>query len=233
MRQRYGALILAYGAGIPVSLLAITHCHAWWLIHDMMDVCPCIIIAGERDLSIPGNNLAGIHSARSFVNWYNAHPSHANVCIHHTHTITVLLSWHGTDNRQNLIYRVNQPLWLVKATLPLILHAFYAHLLMYYVAPIWHNTQSMYDDLILGHMLHHHIIVVLSVTANGCVCLAVLHGSMMAYICTFLLCYVSQLLLGCHVISKQLLGGSNIKKVSVVGRRGPVQVLSCCHIYDL
>ncbi len=46
LRQHYAGVVLAYGA------------------------------AGERMLNIPGSHLAGIHPARHFVNWYNAHPEH-------------------------------------------------------------------------------------------------------------------------------------------------------------
>jgi adrenodoxin-NADP+ reductase len=47
LRQHYSAVVLAYGA------------------------------AGERMLDLPGSELEGIHPARHFVNWYNAHPEHS------------------------------------------------------------------------------------------------------------------------------------------------------------
>ncbi len=47
MKQHYNALVFAYGA------------------------------ESEQELGIPGSNLVGVSSARSFVNWYNAHPYHA------------------------------------------------------------------------------------------------------------------------------------------------------------
>ncbi|KAF1336595.1 Nadph:adrenodoxin oxidoreductase, partial [Globisporangium splendens] len=44
LKQHYHAVVLAYGA------------------------------AGDRELGIPGEHLAGVLSARAFVNWYNGHP---------------------------------------------------------------------------------------------------------------------------------------------------------------
>jgi len=46
LRNHYSAIVLAYGA------------------------------ASERLLDLPGSDLDGIHPARHFVNWYNAHPEH-------------------------------------------------------------------------------------------------------------------------------------------------------------
>ncbi|TMW57352.1 hypothetical protein Poli38472_003277 [Pythium oligandrum] len=45
LKQHYHAVLLAYGA------------------------------SGDRALGIPGEELAGVYGARSFVNWYNGHPS--------------------------------------------------------------------------------------------------------------------------------------------------------------
>jgi adrenodoxin-NADP+ reductase len=68
MRKFYNAVVLAYGAGKHRSsphTLANSLCTA----------------GGERDLDIPGNRLREVHSARTFVNWYNGHPEFAQVPI--------------------------------------------------------------------------------------------------------------------------------------------------------
>lgn len=51
LKQKYDGVVLAYGA------------------------------SSDHDLRIPGENLKGVLSARSFVNWYNGHPEYKN--LHH------------------------------------------------------------------------------------------------------------------------------------------------------
>ncbi len=72
LRQHYAGVVLAYGA------------------------------AGERMLSIPGSHLAGIHPARHFVNWYNAHPEHTekqhDFQLDRVHTAVIVGSAHIQHN---------------------------------------------------------------------------------------------------------------------------------------
>ncbi|CEG43054.1 nadph:adrenodoxin oxidoreductase [Plasmopara halstedii] len=65
LQQHYHAIVLAYGA------------------------------AGDRQLNIPGENLNGVMSARSFVNWYNGHPSFCNLKLDLTQIETAVVIGHG------------------------------------------------------------------------------------------------------------------------------------------
>jgi NADPH-dependent glutamate synthase beta subunit-like oxidoreductase len=45
----------------------------------------------DRSLKIPGEDLAGVHSAREFVWWYNGHPDAANLQVDLKSTDTVVI----------------------------------------------------------------------------------------------------------------------------------------------
>ncbi len=61
LRDAYDAVILAYGA------------------------------AGDRRLGIPGQDLAGCHSATGFVGWYNGHPDHRDRAFDLSHETAVVV----------------------------------------------------------------------------------------------------------------------------------------------
>lgn len=65
LQQHYHAVVLAYGA------------------------------AGDRKLHIPGESLDGVMAARSFVNWYNGHPSFRDLKLDLTQTETAVVVGHG------------------------------------------------------------------------------------------------------------------------------------------
>ncbi|KAL3668295.1 hypothetical protein V7S43_006387 [Phytophthora oleae] len=65
LRQNYHAIVLAYGA------------------------------AGDRELSIQGEDLRGVMSARTFVNWYNGHPAFRDLELDLTQTQTAVVIGQG------------------------------------------------------------------------------------------------------------------------------------------
>ena len=59
------------GAGVGIGVVGLDE------LRRCYDAVVCAYGAGsERRLDIPGSELGGIISARSFVNWYNSHPHH-------------------------------------------------------------------------------------------------------------------------------------------------------------
>ena len=65
LRKRYHAVVMCYGA------------------------------AADRSLGVPGEDLAGVHSARAVVNWYNSHPEFAGYDLDLTGVKTVVVVGQG------------------------------------------------------------------------------------------------------------------------------------------
>eukprot|EP00124_Ichthyophonus_hoferi_P000367 Ihof_evm6s13 gene=Ihof_evmTU6s13 len=61
LRKKYAAVVLAYGAD------------------------------KDRTLDIAGENLNGVHAARSFVGWYNGHPDHSNLQLDLSGTTAIII----------------------------------------------------------------------------------------------------------------------------------------------
>ncbi len=64
-------------------------------IDELSKAYSAVIIAtgaqADRALGIPGEELSGSHSARSFVNWYNGHPDHKDACFDLTTEVAAIV----------------------------------------------------------------------------------------------------------------------------------------------
>lgn len=62
---------------------------------ELRKLYDCVLLSygaeSDRPLGIPGQHLPGVHSARTFVNWYNGHPDYHNAKFDLTHPTVVVL----------------------------------------------------------------------------------------------------------------------------------------------
>lgn len=105
LRSSYHGVVLAYGAGQTT-------------LHNKQTNNAQTQTASDRTLQIPGHELKGIHSARSFVNWYNAHPTYVQVCC-----VLFLVWWLLFSNTNISLCRQTQPSLLGALSLSLCSHA--------------------------------------------------------------------------------------------------------------